>query len=337
MDTGKTVEYLERELKVPVEQENGGRVLTGIPMFLKIRGPVPVTVGGYKLVFAKGMNGRFDIEKLKRDAGQLTRRTGRPVVFDFEKVSTYQRRTLSEQDVPFVVAGREFRLPFMGVVYADNPLDAPDDIERLTPNEQLVFLYLLYTNRTMQQQELADTLGVPAGYVSRGAKRLELLGLVTRSTKGHRAYLKANVGEGTRAGLLDKAWPMLRTPIMRTDVAVFDGKPDEGLHLAGESALSERTMLGEPYMASYATNRAWVKANRQRLTFYRKDYQIPPGTAFNLETWGYDPEPLIRVYGRDGMADPLSVMLSLRDHPDERIQQAIETNLDDIREEWDTN
>jgi hypothetical protein len=90
--------------------------------------------------------------------------------------------------------------------------------------------------------------------------------------------------------------------------------------LSGLSVLSEQTMLAEPKRKILAiSHTSWNQKNQNvtRVIVPAEDAPI------EVELWRYDPRPL----GGDGMVDPLSLYLSLRDEQDERIEQAREQLL----------
>jgi hypothetical protein len=116
--------------------------------------------------------------------------------------------------------------------------------------------------------------------------------------------------------LWDRALPLLRTPVKRTiDVGVIT----RGLPVvdAGLTALARRTMLAAPPIATVATEHRALRralATREVLPWAAEDEP-----AKRVEAWAYDP----RLLTDDLTADPLSLWLSLRHDPDERVQAAL--------------
>ncbi|PWG66750.1 MarR family transcriptional regulator [Bifidobacterium callitrichidarum] len=275
---------------------------------------------------------RFNAKELHRDARQLEEYTGLPVVYLFPSTTAYQRRTMLEKNIPFIIDGRQINIPRLASSLTRLPETPEKESELLSPMEQQTWLYLLYHGQPIQQSALAERLDVPPGYISRTASRLENLRLITRTRQGHNAYLEPNTSGMTRIQLLKYYWDILRPPILRADI--LTGPITPPMITAGETALAERTMLANPPRRTYAAPRGWYKTHRDDYVRYREQDQLVPATAFVLETWRYDPHPLANACGQPGLADPISVALCFNGHPDERIQQSVERIIEDLTDRW---
>ena len=93
---------------------------------------------------------------------------------------------------------------------------------------------------------------------------------------------------------------------------------------AGETALSEKTMLNSNRVETYAVYHKLF--NKQQLM---KEL-VDPDKQIRLEVWEYDP----KQFANGNVADSLSVVLSLKDSEDERIEEAIEELLRDFFEKF---
>jgi hypothetical protein len=118
--------------------------------------------------------------------------------------------------------------------------------------------------------------------------------------------------------LWEKALLSLSSPVYKR--LYFEKFRASDTLFSGLSALAERTMLATP--------------NREILAISHTDWNrkyrdiagttVPPGDApIEVELWRYDPKPL----SVDGLVDPLSLYLSVRDEQDERVEQAREQLL----------
>lgn len=292
-------------------------------------------LGEQKLLIVESGRRRFSSEELIRDYARLSEETGLHTVFVFTELSTYQRKTLIRNHVPFILPGAYLYIPFLMISFNEEPCMNPVNATRhLSPMEQMIWLYMLYHNEPQQQIQIAETLHVPQTYVSRSAKRLESLGLIRKFSMGRKGFLDLNRSEGDRAQLLDKTWDMMGTPVSQIVTVTTDRPTMNELVIAGETALSNRTMLGLPYKESYAASRSWIKGHRDAFTYFRDDDEIAPQESIILESWRYDPKPLAHAYGDDSMADPISVGLSIRDVSDERVEQAVEHLIKNLTDEW---
>ena len=90
--------------------------------------------------------------------------------------------------------------------------------------------------------------------------------------------------------------------------------------LSGEIALSKYSMLNEPSLKTYATNLI------SKWNSMSTPYLLDPKTQVEIELWRYDPKKL----SSNGFVDILSLALSFKDEFDERVEEAVETMLDDF-------
>ena len=95
--------------------------------------------------------------------------------------------------------------------------------------------------------------------------------------------------------------------------------------LAGISALSLRTMIAADRLPSYALTLAgFQEAVEKGACTGCRDAE---SATARIEVWSYEP----RLLGDEQMVDPLSLYLSLRDSPDERIQQQLEQLIEGVK------
>lgn len=85
-------------------------------------------------------------------------------------------------------------------------------------------------------------------------------------------------------------------------------------------------MLAEPRARTYAVGRARTRASEVAGTARARSWPVDEEESPTVEVWSYDPVPL-----SDGLVvDPLSLSLSLRDDPDERVQSALGRLLESL-------
>jgi len=94
--------------------------------------------------------------------------------------------------------------------------------------------------------------------------------------------------------------------------------------LAGISALSQRTQLDDDRLPTYAVSKKSLPALLENRLF--REAHGSEEATFSLEAWHYAP----LVLSKHTAVDPLSLYLSLRDSPDERVQQQLETLLEGV-------
>ena len=86
---------------------------------------------------------------------------------------------------------------------------------------------------------------------------------------------------------------------------------------AGLTALSQLTAIADDRLPTYALSAEVYQASLEKGIFHGCDG--PEEANLRLETWNYDP----LLLARGDWADALSLYLSLRESPDERIQQQL--------------
>jgi len=127
-----------------------------------------------------------------------------------------------------------------------------------------------------------------------------------------------------KSELWSRAQAFLRSPVQHRVHLRAVAELPHGVR-AGQTALSHYTMLTEPGRPVFAVgNRAW-KAIRRK---YDR-HTVPPQEedAYEIEIWNYDPF----LFAEAGLADRLSLYLSLRDSRDERVEAALAEMIRGLR------
>lgn len=241
---------------------------------------------------------------------------GLPVVYAAKRIVSYNRQRLLARRIPFVVPGRQLYLPFMNMMLSEVGEKRIREYSGLGVPAQMILLG--YLNRPHEGITIAEAVAL-TGYtrisVIKAFDELEYFGLALRNRSSHRL-----VFGGDRRKLFEGAKGILRNPCRR---ALFlDALPD-GLAAvrAGTDALSDISMLAPGNCREYAALSSEV--------LRRKDLvEVPRASAaVKLELWHYRPA---FIYG--DRIDPLSLVLSLADDRDDRVQGEIEDILEEF--EW---
>jgi hypothetical protein len=82
--------------------------------------------------------------------------------------------------------------------------------------------------------------------------------------------------------------------------------------------------MADDRLPTYALLSATIQGNLEHGLYH--GCRGPEDANLRLESWSYNP----LLFSDDGMVDPLSLFLSLRDFPDERVQQQIEILIDQM-------
>lgn len=231
-------------------------------------------------------------------------------------LASWERRRLITRGVAFIVPGNQMFLPPLGVDLREYFRERPDPgSNALSPATQaLLFAALL---RSWEDEVHPDRLNERFGYtpmtVSRAARELQAAGLAKAFAVGREKWLRFDHGPRE---IWQRAQSWLRSPVRRSLWAVHAIDPIDDAPLAGLSALAAQSALADPaYPERAISGERWKHEQH-------KDLQVlhaPEPGATRWQIWRYDPACL----ADGGLVDPLSLMVSLREDADDRVQQAV--------------
>lgn len=241
-----------------------------------------------------------------------------PAFLVFESLSKYRRDALIKAHIPFVVPGKQLYLPFMGVALNERCDSVAEDTEKLLPSAQAIFFYYLYSKQDrIYINDAVKDLQYSAMSVSRAAKQLVQTGLFEECKEGVQKLLIARYD---RKEMFEQMRPFMIDPVKRRIYIASEDIPAQCC-LAGYSAMAHYTMLNTPALACYAADVSAKLKGAAGLTDADRQAQV--------EIWKYDPA----VLSKGNCVDPLSLIISLQENPDERTEEAIEELLEKFWEE----
>lgn len=235
------------------------------------------------------------------------------------------RRQMVDRKIGFIAPGAQLYVPEAFLDLRERaPTFAVAHTDRISPTTQLMLLAILQKvdleDRNLTQ--LAETVKVSIMSISRSLDELEALQLAQAHHVGRQRRLRLRL---TGRELWEAVQQNLYSPVRK--VRLVSGRIDANMvPLAGESALARYTMLMPPRIDT----RAILSA---RWKWIEETFALNPATAFDddriaIQTWTYDPG----VLANDDVIDRLSLYLSVRENPDERVAQAAEELLEKF--EW---
>lgn len=243
----------------------------------------------------------------------------RNAVYVANALANYQRQRLIKQRVPFIVPGNQVYLPEIGMVWDERTraqqVVVADQIT-IAPAAQAMLIQMLLDPmqpEEWQAAQVGNDLGYTPMTVTRAVRELVGAGLLDAHIKGRFQYVTLR---GWHAEVWQRAKPLLRTPIHRMEWMLRAPPVNNRVRLAGLSAIAEHTLLAEPRIPVYAMTRADWKQFQPP-----KNERVPAALddAYEIQVWNYPPT----LQGEGKTVDPLSLILSLGEHPDERVQGAI--------------
>jgi DNA-binding MarR family transcriptional regulator len=256
-----------------------------------------------------------------RSAALLKQALGEHVVLVMAKLPSYLRNRLVQKGVPFIVPGAQMFLPMMMVDLREHFSKAVSRIpDKLLPVSQLVVIYhiLRKPDAHVPLAQLGERLAYSPQSMSSAQEELQEAGLCEVRRAGRMIFLDF----GLRGGALwKKADLLMRTPVRKAQWVRW-GQPRARAVTAGITALSGMSMLAEDPIATYAMR------DRELAAAFEKGQLLGCNgreeADARMESWKYDPWAL----AENGVADPCSLYLSLRESRDERVQKEIHSLIE---------
>lgn len=243
---------------------------------------------------------------------------GSIVIYVQSVLSSFNRKRLIEQHIPFIIPGNQMYLPHFGIDLREHFRKIHTKKQKtFSPGTQAAVIYALLREREekLTPSEIADRLGYTLMTMTRALDELQVAGIGEFLREGRERYWIFS----SKRSLWDQAKPFLRSPIKKR--VWIDNHQFKTL--AGLSALSHFSQLSPPFLPVFAIGyNQWVELKRSGL----KELPVSEG-ASELEIWNYNPE----LFAKDGLIDPFSLFLCLEASGDERIESALEDMMEKIK------
>jgi DNA-binding transcriptional ArsR family regulator len=236
-------------------------------------------------------------------------------------VSATVRDRMVRLEIPFLIPGTQMFLPESMVLLTETYGNAtPPAGKPLSPVAQTLLLFQIQKGGLdkLSAKELSERLGYSRASMSNATSELEQNHLCETFRKGKEQKI-AFIGSGKelwKAGL-----PRLRSPVRKTQFVTWENPPQEAKR-AGFSALSMLSLLNEDPVPVYALQEKSIRQGLDQGQFNGCPDRY--GADAQLESWSYNPALLSDHH----QVDTLSLYLSLRKDPDERVQAALEDMLE---------
>ena len=273
------------------------------------------------LMITLSLDGRFNIRQLSNQIQKISEAAHMPVALNISHISPYQRRALIQYGISFVMPPDQIYLPFLGVALKKHAFKEEKQLPvKFQPATQQVFLYLFYHQRNslITKSDLAEQLSLTKTSITRAVEQLNSFGILERM-----ASPRSPVRLNTAADLKKFIAETLIDPVQQRILIHRQDLPQSAL-LAGESCLSEYTMLNPPRMPAYACSKK--AASLKTLKPVDPLWEDTTGCVL-LELWKYPPQ----LFASDGKVDRISLYCSLKTNSDERIQGESEKLLEIIK------
>ena len=267
---------------------------------------------------------QYGIIALEKQMEKYREAVNAEIVYYFESVSTVQRNALVSKRIPFISGNKQLFLPFMGIMFSNvNREKKPAVKNRMMPATQKLFLYLLYQVKdgSVLKKKAAEDLRLTKTSITRASDQLDAMGLISQEISGRETRMSLKY-HGLEAYEAAKAY--LINPVQKR-LFIKAGEKMDSWILSGESALGMKTMLNVPSYPCYAIS----KDSDGIDTFESVDIKWQADDAYaEVELWKYDPD----LFSSDGVVDPISLIMSMQENVDERVEGALEEYLEEY--EW---
>jgi hypothetical protein len=269
------------------------------------------------LVMERGAR-QVTIGEIRTRLDKVQSLTDAPAVYVVNALASFERKRLIEQKVPFIVPGNQLYLPDLGIDLREYFRKHPNTAElSISPSAQALLITALLRpiwEVEWQPSEMIAWLGYTPMTRSRAVRELTAAGIVRTVKAGRTNILKL---ASTSKETWELAKPLLRSPVKRTVWAVPNGAMSNlPKRKAGMSALADYSMLTEPKWPVYAVslpdwNSFWPRP---------EELPEPAPDAYEWQVWSYSPALL----PHSDTVDLYSLILSLQDNADERVQIAVD-------------
>lgn len=266
------------------------------------------------------INNTPGIEELKKHLKRISNITDKPLILLFKSISNFRRKSLIANRIAFLVEDGQMYLPFLGLELKKIMKERLEDIniEKFTATTQVVFLYFLYNkNIEIDAKGIANLLNASLMTATRALNELQRLGLLKYEIGGitsrSKIYKRVDDVNYYRIGS-----QYLRNPINKV---VYIEKLSSIEPIAGLDALALQSMINPPKVPVRAIYRKDAKQIEKN--FVNNIDKINDMKLIELEIWDYDPN----ILAQNNIADIVSIVMSMKESNDERIQIAIEERL----------
>lgn len=243
-----------------------------------------------------------------------------------ETIDPFLRKRLIEYKISFIVPGTQMYLPQLMIDLKEHFSKKNEKRMRLSPSAQVVILSDIYNRleRPITPVQLGAKFGYTKMTMSRVIDELDHLGICRVEQKGKNRFASI---EPESITLWERIRTHLRSPVKRRVYASSQKNiRHSGYPKSGITALAELTLLSPGIIPVYAVSKEEFAVLQKRGVI--REVENAFDAQFELEVWHYNPSIL---NNDNDLVDTLSLFLSLREEPDERVQLALKELMEKFR------
>lgn len=241
-----------------------------------------------------------------------------PVVYHPRNLTYSKMKGLLQHKVPFIVDGKQVYLPFLGTFLQTVSDGRNENVMFSLPAQLLTMMYLYSHEPFLYIKKAVEFLPYSAMSITRAMRELEASELFYVEKEKQSNVLRSQLA---KQELFEELKARVNSPIWKRGYINNEFVAKE-MVLAGEDALAEKSMLANTLPAKYAVYKknVDVSALHSELLDNKKQSE--------LQLWSYNP----LLFSQLNIPDPISLVLSLNDVHDERVEQAMDGIMEDLWE-----
>lgn len=297
-----------------------------LPIFLrKLYHFASALLFGQPYLFAWSVDELPELKTLRKHLETLSQAAdGSPVILVLDAITRQQRFILIRANIEFIVVNNQMFIPTLALDLRESFIARRNmkEIVHFSPAAQAILIRLLNDERVDLTQvhipaivrNNPEQLPYSAMTVTRACREMVQAGVLKISSSGRAK--RTQLLQTSRDQLWNKIQPLLRSPVMTVLKLPLTADVQPLLSMArkaGETALSETGMLNPPSIPVWAVD----KSLRNTLMHKKlADDVIATAEYVHIECWSYSPA----LGMNPESVDPFSLILSLQDVQDERVQ-----------------
>lgn len=241
-----------------------------------------------------------------------------PVFIQLNSLSNFRKENLLKNNIPFVLKDKMVYLPFMATFLTNKEYLNKTSSEKLTISAQLLLIWILYQDgNNFCVSDALKVIKFSNMSLTRAYRQLVSTGLFVECKKGRKIYLYI---ECSKLELIKHIKSYLRNPILHNAYMMKSNITTDMVY-SGESALSYYGFINPPSIPVYAVCKNDIENIELQDEFLLNEEQV------KIEIWDYNP----KLFSNDSCyVDILSLIISLLNTNDERIEMEIDKLLDDF-------
>ncbi len=315
--------YLDKTFGLSAKIENwAGK--NKLPLYLRNKKEYFVlSIGDVFSILIKNNSNNFNISVFEKEMQEIKKYSGMSVILWLDAVSTYQRNALVKNRIPFIVPNSQLYVPELGMCLKEFCSGKKEKVEKLSATTQFLLLYFIYQKKYEEKNlsELAKYLNISAMNISRAVQELQENGLLETHKKGTNKIVKS-VSTGKELYQLSSKY--LQSPVQKK-IYINSKYFNMDLPFAGETALAKQSMLNYPKHTVYAMDKKFAKDIPEEHLLNPK--LILDNNYIEIELWKYNP----LAYATNKIVDIVSLVQSLKEIEDERVEMQIEEMLEEYK------